>query len=229
MTQFNLLPDVKLQYIRSQRVKQTVVGVAVITGAASLFVLIVMFLVVNVFQKKYISDINTDIKNSQDQLNQIADLSKILTIQNQLNSLPTLHSNKPVASRLAGYLAEVVPADIDIGTLNLDFDKNTMIITGTSKSLTTVNKFVDTLKFTTFTKDGTTDHTNAFDAVVLSSFTVTDTDKKTSTYTVTLNFKPEIFNGQSGVTLSVPQGKITTRSETEKPLFKELPKDVQAQ
>lgn len=223
MTQFNLLPDVKLDYIRSQRVKQMVVGAAVITGAVSLFILIIMFLVVNVFQKKYISDMNKDIKNSTYQLNQIPDLDKVLTIQNQLNSLPALHNSRPVVSRLNTYLGQIVPAQIDISSLNVDFDQHTMIITGSTNSLITVNTFVDTLKFTTYTVAGSNNDNNnsAFDPVVLTSFSAdaTTTNKNKATYTITLSYNPAIFDSQQDVKLIVPPGKITTRSETEKPLF----------
>lgn len=224
MTQFNLLPDVKLQYIRSQRLKQTVVVAAVITGAVSLFVLIVMFLVVNVFQKKYIHDMNSDIKNSISQLNQIPDLDKILTVQNQLNSLPNLHNTKPVVSRLSTYLSQVVPAQVDISNLNIDFDQHTMIITGTANSLVTVNTFLDTLKFTTYTVGGSGSN-NAFPSVVLTSFSTDDTaaTKNKATYTITASFDQAIFDSQQAVKLVVPAGKITTRSETEKPLFNKQP------
>ena len=106
-----------------------------------------------------------------------------------------------------------------------------MKITGTADSLQSVNKFVDTLKFTTYSvvpADGTTPEpstTKPFSAVVLSDFTRTD---KEVTYTITLSFDPVIFNSANNIKLSVPK-IISTRSETEKPtdLFKALPETKQ--
>jgi Tfp pilus assembly protein PilN len=224
MIQFNLLPDIKLEYVKSERTKRVVVAASVLVSAGALFLLILMFLVVNVFQKKHMSDVNKDIKSYSTTLQNTKDLAKILTVQNQLQSLPNLHEQKPVTSRLFGYLSQVVSAQVNIAKLEVDFDANTMTFTGTADSLNSVNTFVDTLKFTTYeTEDGSITGKSAFTSVVLSEFT--RTSDKGASYTITLNFSPDIFDVSKDVKLVVPPGKITTRSETEKPndLFQPLP------
>lgn len=148
MIQFNLLPDVKVDYIRSQRLKRSILGIAVIAAAGALFILIMLFLVVDVFQKQHLSGLNTDIKTDSKKLQSINDLNKILTIQNQLNSLPSLHAAKPVTSRLFTYLSQIVPDKVNIAQLSINFDSNTLTVSGTTDALSTVNKFTDTLKFT---------------------------------------------------------------------------------
>jgi hypothetical protein len=230
MIQFNLLPDIKMQYVKSERTKRVVVAASVLVSAGALFLLILMFLVVNVFQKDHLGDVNKDIKTYSTTLQNTKDLAKILTVQNQLQSLPALHEQKPVTSRLFKYLGQVVSAQINIGKLEVDFDQNTMTFTGTADALSSVNTFVDTLKFTTYsTEDGSITSKSAFKGVVLSEFT--RTSDKGATYTITMSFEPDIFDSSKDVGLVVPPGKITTRSETEKPteLFQPLPTNKSGQ
>lgn len=211
MIQFNLLPDVKLEFIKARRMKRVVSLVAVAVTGVAVFVVVMLFLVVNVFQKKHLSDLSTDIKRDSSTLQAIPDLNKILTIQNQLRSLPELHNKKPVVSRLQKYIQQVTPTQASIANINVNFDANTVTFTGAADSISTINKFVDTLKFTEFTA-GTTKN-KAFSAVVLTSF---GRDDKGSSYEIHLKYDPKVFDSGSDVTLNVPS-IISTRSATEKP------------
>lgn len=212
MIQFNLLPDVKLEYIKAQRSKHLVVVTAAIIAAATL-VLFLLLLLVNLTQRKHLSDLNKDIATYTKQLQNTPDLNKILTIQNQLNSLPALHDKRPIASRLFNYLTKVTPAQASITRLHVDFTTNTMTIVGGANTISTVNTYADTLKFTTFATTDGSKKGQAFNKVVLTSFNRSD---KTTSYEINLSFDPAIFDGASDVTLTVPK-TITTRSETEKP------------
>lgn len=221
MIQFNLLPDVKQEYIKAKRQKHSVIVVSLLVAAVSLFMFILLFLTVRVFQRTHLSNLDDDITTMTKTLNETADLDKILTIQNQLNSLPGLHDQKPVVTRLTNYLSEITPSQVNIGELEADFDATTISIKGTADSLQSVNKFVDTIKFTTF-KDGEEEATEPpFTAVVLSDFVRNNTE---TTYTITFSFNKIIFDGNHDIKLTVPQ-ITSTRSETEKPteLFKALP------
>lgn len=225
MIQFNLLPDIKMEYIKARRQKQTVLVVSSLVALASLAIFILLFVTVHVFQRVHLNDLNTDIKSSTKELKAKPDLNKVLTIQNQISSLDQLHNSKPVTSRLFGYLGQVTPAQVSIGKIDVDFTANTMAITGSADSIGTANKFIDTLKFTTYSVGGVAANTvtdpKPFTAVVLGTFS---RDDKGSTFQVTLNFDPLIFDSSSAVVLTVPK-IISTRSEVEKPtdLFKALP------
>lgn len=220
MIQFNLLPDVKLEYIKARRSKRMVLLISTGLAAFALTVFVLLFLVVNVFQTKRISDLNKDIKKYTAQLESTKDLDKILTVQNQLNSLTGLHDQKVVASRLLDYLTQLTPAQATISDVSIDYSTNTISISGNADALSTVNKFTDTLKFTTFTTESSTEPQKAFSKVVLAGFAASD--KGGVTYQLTFEFNPVIFDGTQKVTLSVPK-IISTRSETEKPgdLFKQ--------
>lgn len=150
MIQFNLLPDVKLEYIKAQRTKHFVVVVSVLASAASLGLLIILVLTVNVWQNKTIKDLSGDIKSTSSELKSTKDLNKILTVQSQLGSLSTLHSQKPAAQRIFGYLSQVTPVKATISDITADFTLNTLSITGKAPSLDVVNTFTDALKFTSY-------------------------------------------------------------------------------
>ncbi|HEY1835613.1 MAG TPA: hypothetical protein VGG13_02205 [Candidatus Saccharimonadales bacterium] len=231
MIQFNLLPDVKLQYLKVRRTQRLVVSASTLLILASLFVFVLLIGTVDVFQKKNLNDLNHDISNYTSQLQNTPNLNKILTVQNQLQVLTSLHNQKPAASRLFGYIKQLTPANATISQLNIGFAQssaadqtddsqsgpNTISITGAANSLDVVNKFADTLKYTTYKKvDGSS--ANAFSAVVLSQFSLSTSG---ATYTITANFDPAIFDSANNTSLTVPN-IISTRSVTEQPtdLFK---------
>ena len=150
MIQLNLLPDVKLQYIKARQRKRMVISVSAISSAAFLAIFLILFVYVRFAQPNHIDNVNKDIVNATSELKAKADLNKILTIQNQLKSLPGLHDDKTVTSRLFDYLTQLTPKQATISEVELDFKEGSLNIKGNAKDLSTVNKFADTLKFTGF-------------------------------------------------------------------------------
>jgi hypothetical protein len=215
--QFNLLPDIKIQYLKAKRQKHLVMLGSIAAIIVALAVFVTLITVVYGLQKKNIKDLNTDITAASNELKATKDLNKILTVQNQLRVLPTLHDQKVVSSRLYEYLSQVTPVDASIAKLNIDFELSTMTIAGTvtnvPSTLSVVNTYVDTLKFTDYTTKNVKQAKRAFSDVVLASFTK---DATSTSYNITLKFDPLIFNGTEDVELKVPQ-IISTRSEVDKP------------
>lgn len=212
MIQLNLLPDVKLEYLKARRTQRLVVTVSTVLIAASLVVFVLLIGTVDILQKKNLNDLNNDISKYTSQLQNTPNLSKILTVQNQLQVLTSLHDQKPAASRLFGYLKQLTPSTASISQLNVDYVQHTLAVTGNASSLDDVNAFADTLKFTNYKlSDGTS--ANAFSDVVLSQFSRSNSG---ATYTITATFDPAIFDSKSNVTLTVPN-IISTRSIVEQP------------
>jgi len=225
MIQLNLLPDVKLEYLKAQQMRRLIIMVSFIVGAAAI-ALLVFILIFDGLQKKHLSDINNDISTYSNTLKNEPQINKILTVQNQLQQINSIESKKPAATRLFTYLNEVTPAQDDINNLSIDFTMNTVSITGGSDSLKDVNTFVDTLKYTNFTQSGSSASNLAFSSVVLTTFSRTSEaeDGDLATYTITFSFNPVIFNITDNVTLEVPN-IVTTRSEEGQPsdIFKAAP------
>jgi Tfp pilus assembly protein PilN len=217
MIQFNLLPDVKQAFIKSQRTKRLVIVFSVFLSTVALVIFIVLVTVVYVVQKKSISDLNNNIQTNSASLKNTANLTKILTVQSQLNSLATLDSQNPAASRLFNFLSQLTPTQATISDLQISYAQNTVTITGNAPNLAIVNTFVDNLKYTSYTVSGQSGSQSAFSSVVLASFGYGSSG--TATYSITFSFDPTLFNNADVVTLSVGGNQPPTASQQPSIIF----------
>ena len=214
MIQLNLLPDVKLQYIKAQRSRRLVLSIAVLASIAAIAILLIL-LAVDGLQKKHLSDLNRDITAETGKLQRQPNINQILTVQNQLQSLTALHSGKPAASRVFDYLNQVTPAQVSISNFTIDFTTQAVTITGTADALSSVNAYVDTLKATTYTTDSNSQASPAFNNIVLTSFGVSAASQDKSqaaSYTINLSCDKTIFDITQKVKLAVPNGTVTRSS-----------------
>jgi len=220
MTQFNLLPDIKMEYLRAERIRRIVISVSVILSVVSLLLAGLLFSLTTL-QKASINTLAADISKQGGLMSNQTNLNDILTIQNQISTLTTLHQQEPAVANLAGYLNQLIPVKANISSLTADFSANTMVINGNADSLATINQLVDSLKFATYSVKGVTGTKNAFTSVVLTSFGV---NSQGASYTINFNFDPTLFNITDKIKLIVPS-KVTTRSQLEQPtiLFKPNP------
>jgi Tfp pilus assembly protein PilN len=212
MIQFNLLPDVKLEYLKAQRQRRTVAFISMIVTAASVALLVLMFLAGQV-QKGKLADLTKNVANKSLSLQNKNHLNQALTVQNQLNSLTGLHDSKPAADRLFPYLNKLTPLNADISILDIDFTAHTVTLKGTADALSTVNKYVDTLKFTTYKVGKETKP--AFSNVVLSLFDLNKleaSNKHPANYTINFSYDEAIFNITNNFELTVPE-LTSTRSQ----------------
>lgn len=227
MIQFNLLPDVKLEYIKATYRRRIVATISFVAAGAFLTIFILIFLFVRVNQTRNLSNLDKQINESLTKLQENKDLDKVLTIQNQLNSLPGLHEQKVMSSRMFGYLSQVTPTKAAITNVDASFESSTITIKGLADTIGTVNKFVDTLKFTNYTVAGeNAEPVNAFNSVVLNNFKLESADggEDAVTYEISFTYDPKIFANsakegkplENSVKLNVPS-IISTRSETQKP------------
>src|ERR1700747_1231758 len=113
MIQLNLLPDVKLEYIKPHQAQRLVTSVSILVTIASV-VILGLLLSFDGLQKKHIHDLNNDIAKYSNQIQGKPGINKVLTVQNQLDSLTGLHDKKPAVSELFTYLNQVTPANVDI-------------------------------------------------------------------------------------------------------------------
>lgn len=227
MIQFNLLPDVKLNYIRATYRKRVIIVISTVVTALFLTIFVLLFLFVRINQPRHVKNLDRDITKKADVLKGKQDLDKILTIQNQLNSLPKLHEDKVFSSRLFDYLTQMTPNQATISSVDLDLEAHTINLKGKANDITTVNKFIDTIKFTEYkVNDGGSSPAKAFSGVVLKGFTLATSTDQTSKieYEIDFSYETIIFSNTAkegdatarNITLIVPK-ITTTRSETQKP------------
>lgn len=131
MIEINLVPDVKQELIRAQHVRSMVVSLAILVGIGAIGVVVLLGLWVFGIQtaRGVLSD-NT-IKNENAKLAAVPDLSRTLTIQNQLNQLPSLHESKHIDSRIFDVLTTInppAPNNVAISKMTLDTADKTVTI-----------------------------------------------------------------------------------------------------
>lgn len=189
--QFNLLPDIKYERLKVEKTQRIIITLSILTSIAAFLIFLFFFLATNVLQKKQLSDSDKDIKELYGQLQSVENINKMLTVQNQLGSLVTLHQSKHLSSRLFTFLPELMPTNVFIGRIGLDFQGNSIVIDGTADSQKSVNVFVDTLKFTTFNAGEQIKDEQAFPSVIQTSFSITP---GSVSYSITLTFDPTLFS-----------------------------------
>lgn len=223
MIQLNLLPDVKVDYIKAQRSRRLVLTSCIVIAGVAIG-LVVLLLSTAGLQKKHLSDVDTDISDYQRQLQSQPQIERILTVQNQLRGLSDLHSAKPAAKRIPEYLNALTPAQVSITNFEIKFEETTMTVTGKADSLASVNQYIDTLKFTNFTTKDDDSKRPAFSGVVLTSFKLSSDSDPPANYTITMTYDQAIFDNRQTVTLDIPS-RVTTRSQALKPtdLFQASP------
>jgi Tfp pilus assembly protein PilN len=238
MVQFNLLPDIKLEFVKSRHVKYLLTFVSVIVGGAAITVFLFAFLFVNVVQKNSLKDLQTDIDKHSSTLKGVKDLDKILTVQNQIEALSTLHKDKPISSRNFTFLTQITPEQANLTKFTVDYAANTITIGGKAPTLDTVSDYTDTLKATRYAVDyeikpeseadicpnmagsqtsfpknkAFNEKGECVDAPKAFSEVVLSQfgrDDKEATFTISLKFDPIIFSDKNKVNLLVPAGDTT--------------------
>lgn len=131
MIEINLVPDVKQELIRAQRVRSVVISMTILVGIVA--VGIVAILVAWIFIVQSTRGMMTDktIKNEYAKLASVEDLDNSLTIQNQLGLLPKLHGEKRVHARMFDLLTTINPAapnDVTISRFVINEEDETITI-----------------------------------------------------------------------------------------------------
>lgn len=229
MIQFNLLPNVKLEYIKAQRIKRAVVAISgIVVGACIVFILILVSTVYGL-QRGHINRVTEDIEKTATDIKSIDQIDRILTVQNQLISVNDLHADKPVTSRVFSFIESVTPSNVSLSSAELNFETNRLELSGTTETIADINRFVDTLKFTEYyvieldendetieasLPDDDDELPPAFESVVLDSFG--RRGEGVASYTIVIEFNEMIFDSREEIRLRV-RDTITTRSEVDRP------------
>ena len=148
MIEINLIPDVKQELIKAQRIRSLVVTIAIFSGIISLGV--VGLLAGYVFGVQTVRSAISDdaITKEAATLSNIEDLSKVLTIQNQLSQISTLNDQKKIDSRVFDMLAAVIPPapnTVQVSNLLIDADEGQITIEGQTPSYDTLEVFKKTV------------------------------------------------------------------------------------
>jgi hypothetical protein len=216
MIQLNLLPDIKKEFINAQKTRALVMSVSIIVTLSAVGLSVLLFVYVTFLQQLQITLATNDIKSKEQQLNGVHDLSKYLTIQNQLAALPELHANKGIYSRLLSFLPVLnpnSPNNIALTRLQLATTDKSVIFTGTTASFESLNVFVDTLRNADVSyKDSNNQQqtSDMFGSVLVQNSNIDKVNgKQAVSFTVLATYLDPVFDAHNtDVTASIPN--ITT-------------------
>lgn len=148
MIEINLIPDVKQELLHAQRMRSVVISVAIMTSMITVGIVIALALYVFGAQALRNSIYDSSIDNKSAELSEVDDLSKMLTIQNQLNVISTLQSNKKIDSRVFDMLAAIIPPEPNeatISQLSIDSESSTIRLEGQTASFDSMEIFKKTI------------------------------------------------------------------------------------
>lgn len=134
MIEINLIPDVKQEFIRAQKVRNTAITFSVLIGMAAGGVVVVLALILGA-QSLHESIVRQEIKKQYNTLSSVENIDNVLTIQHQLSKISTMHNNKSMDSRIFDVIAAInppAPNDAKISNVRIDPSKSLLTIEGSA-------------------------------------------------------------------------------------------------
>ncbi len=148
MIEINLVPDVKQELLKAQRMRTVVVTFSIF--AALIAGGIVVILSMYVYGVQTLRHVVADdlIKKGITELQAHEDLPQVLTIQNQLTQIQTLTETRQTNSRLFTILSSVLPPapnEVRVTSLANNLDDKVMTIEGQTPTYDSLETFKKTL------------------------------------------------------------------------------------
>ena len=232
MIELNLLPDVKQEFIRTQRQKRLVISLMILVSIISAAVVLLLAFFVYAAQPAVQLLIDNDIKDKAATLTKNKNLPRDLTIQNQLTAITKLHESKGVYDRLFDYLKNLNPSapnNISISSATLDATTGTVTLEATAKDYQAIAVFQDTLKNAklNYRESGNdeTQKTPLFSGILISEAALgqNSTGLRIASFKATLTYEPNAFAwAVNSPNVSIPN-ESTTPSAARVSVFSETP------
>ncbi len=205
MIEINLIPDVKQELLRAQKARTAVITIAIFASIVSVAVVTLLALWVFAVQTVRQSVANDQIKKGYSQLQQNADLSKVLTIQNQLSSISALNNSKHIDSRVFDVLAAILPAspnDIAVSDFAVDSSTDTITVQAqASNRYQALDVFKKMVAGTTYTySNGTNKSTDTLASNISTSdisYGQDATGQKVLRFTLSFVYPASLFSPES--------------------------------
>lgn len=135
MIQINLLPDIKQEFVRAKRLRDTVISISVLVGFGSIGLVVIMLVLLGV-QMGREAIVDGNIQTEYAKLQEVEDLNELVTLREQLNNIGDQHANKTVTSRLFRVLEAVNPVDsksnVQFSSIQLAPGDNTLSVEGST-------------------------------------------------------------------------------------------------
>ena len=112
--QINLLPDVKLKYLAQAKSRKLIVDIAVTITSLLVVVFILTLVTVYGIQKQQLSSAGKAVENARVQLQNVKNLDKVLTVQNQLQSLVSFRGPTANLMTCSGFTGGIISAKMSL-------------------------------------------------------------------------------------------------------------------
>lgn len=220
MIEVNLIPDVKMELIKAKHARARVVSICIIICVIAFGA--VAALSVYIFGVQTVRSVLADneINSQYQKLSKVDDLSKILTIQNQLSKISDLNDNKKMYSRLFSVLETIIPASpnqVQVSSLNVDANAKTLTIEGQAANgyaaLETFKKMISGAKVKYTDSDNKQQTVNLASNISTSdtSYGEDSSGNKVLRFTLTFDYAEELFASTSDnvSTVITTNGNVT--------------------
>lgn len=237
MIQINLVPDVKQEMLRAQRMRNLTISFSILAGIVALGAVASLGIAVGgmaVAEAVVANRIDSEYKK----LSSTKDISNTLTIQNQLATISGINDKRSIDSRLLDVIAAINPAapnDVKLSRVALDPAQSTLTLEGSAAGgYTATDAFRKTILNAKVTG---TQNEQSVELPLTSEVTLSDTSygqdatgAKVVRFTVSFTYPEGLFdNSMSNVRIVTPTAKIdVTDSKTRVPdsLFTQPATDV---
>ena len=237
MIEINLIPDVKQELLKAERTRAVVISGAILTCiiAGSVVALLAVYVFGVQLGRNLLAD--NSIKNGSQKLAEVEDLSKTITIQNQIDRINTLNETKSIDSRLFDVLSAVIPPapnEVQISLLSENTEESTITLEGQTRAYDSMEVFKKTIdsSIIVYSEDGSEKTIKLASDISTTDISYGENPEGQKVLRFTLSFKypPELFSAKTPATtikLSINGNVTDSYLGIPKSIFTERAKDIQ--
>jgi Tfp pilus assembly protein PilN len=237
MIEINLIPDVKQELLKAQRTRTAVISASIITCIVAGGIVVALALYVFGVQTVRGALVDTAIKDGDAKLSQVEDLSKMLTIQNQLNRITELNDKKRVDSRMFDVLSAVIPPApnaVQVSLLSMDTEESTITLEGQTRAYDSMEVFKKTIDSSVivFSRDGVEEQVKLANDINTSdiSYGESPDGQKVLRFKLSFKYPEELFSAKIEaltIKLSINGNVTDSYLGIPKSIFAERAKDLE--
>lgn len=216
MIQINLIPDIKQEFLRTQRTRNMVIAISIFVMLGSVAVLVLLGAILGAEAVRE-GIANRDIKEQYAKLRSFENIDNLVTIQNQLANISSANDSKLVTSRVFDVVTAVNPSapnDIKMAIVDLDPAQQSILLEGSAANSFTATDIMKKTILNTkieYTKDGEVQRIDLADEVLLSdtSYGENAEGQKVLRFKMSFKYPMELFdNKTTGLTIVSPTGRV---------------------
>lgn len=206
MIEVNLVPDVKQEFIKAQRMRNTVISIATLVAIGCGVAVVLVALYVFGAQGVRGSLADKAIDDGIGKLQDVEDFDKVLTVQNQLSSISAIHDETKLSARLFTMLAAITPRGDDkvtISRFDMDTEEGMITIEGKTahgyKALDVFKKIILATEFVYVEEGDNETKTMALTDEIIDgdrSYGEDENGRRSLQFSFTFSYDENLFNRQ---------------------------------